>query len=295
MTFPFQNPGRRIAAFDDNEHSGAADGGQPQNTGPDPRDQRVAALEQRLGQLTQVLTGFANENKQTRAQQQAEAQRQREMQQAQGYVRDAEQKLRAAERKLAEAHEAGDAAAIASATASLSTIGAEHTAARMHAESIANRPAAQPQQQQPQQQQPQKIDDTNLRAWRKRNESWYGVDPEMTRAAYEIAREVEGEKVLEVGSEQYFKAVDARLRSKYGDRMPSQSSAAQMQTQRGSMSNAQPAQQHRIPQSVADGFRRMGIDVDNPDVAKQMRAARETAVRKGFLPETPAYGSVISR
>ena len=57
---------------------------------------------------------------------------------------------------------------------------------------------------------------------------------------------------------------------------------------------AQPSQ-NRIPEAIASGYRRMGINVDDPEVAKQMVGAREQAVRKGFLPETPAYGSVVTR
>jgi hypothetical protein len=263
------------------------------NNGGGEQPDRLVALEQRLGKLAQVVTGFAQETQQTRQQQQVDQERQRTLAAAQGFVTTAQQKLTAAQTKLAAAHDSGDAQAIAAATAEISSAAAEHTAARMHAESMRaqyqNAPASQQQTQ-------QRVDDTNLRDWRERNKSWYGVDGEMTRAALEVAKEVEGERILEVGSTQYFQAIDARLRTRYGDRMPrTNSGAAQMQSQRGSMSGNPPQTQNRIPEAVAAGWRRMGINVDDPAVAKQMQDARQTAVRKGFLPETPQYGQVVSR
>ena len=51
----------------------------------------------------------------------------------------------------------------------------------------------------------------------------------------------------------------------------------------------------RIAQSIADGWRRMGINVDDPETVKRMVANREKAVQKGILPETPVTGPVITR
>ena len=272
--------------------TGEANGGQT----ADPADDRMSALEARLGKLTQALTGFQQESQQRSQQQTAEQERQRTMQAAEGFVTEAQKKMVATRAKLAAAHDSGDAQAIADATAEMSSAAAEHTAARMHAESIKSqmqRAQQQPPAQQPQRAQPQ-VDDSNLRSWRDRNKSWYGIDSEMTRAAMDVAKEVEAERVLEVGSQPYFQAIDARLRKRYGDRMPS-STSAQVQTQRGSMPNGAQPSQNRIPEAIASGYRRMGINVDDPEVAKQMVGAREQAVRKGFLPETPAYGSVVTR
>lgn len=278
-------PGFRAILRDTGEQSGGG--------GESPAPDRMDMLEQRLGKLTQVLTGFAQESQQTKQHQQAEQQRQQAVQAAEGFVTEAQQKLQASRAKLAAAYDSGDAQAIADASADMSTAAAEHTAARMHAESIKARSQQQPQT--PQQTQP-KVDDSNLRNWRDRNKEWYGVDGEMTRAALDIAKEVEAERVLEVGSPQYFQAIDARLRNKYADRMPrTTGGAAQVQTQRGSMSGNPPQSQNRIPEAVANGYRRMGINIDDPDVAKQMQAARQTAVQKGFLPEKPAYGTVVTR
>ena len=54
-------------------------------------------------------------------------------------------------------------------------------------------------------------------------------------------------------------------------------------------------QQTRIPATVAEGYRRMGIDIDDPEVAKRMVANREIAVRKGWLPEKPNMGRILQR
>ena len=287
MRHSWQTPGYRPILRD----TGETNGGQTSEPGND----RMSALEARLGKLTQALTGFQQESQQRTQQQTAEQERQRAVQAADGFVTEAQKKMQATRAKLAAAHDSGDAQAIADATAEMSSAAAEHTAARMHAESIksqAQRAAQQPAQQ-PQRTQAQ-VDDSNLRSWRDRNKSWYGIDPEMTRAAVDVSKEIEAERVLEVGSQPYFQAIDARLRTRYGDRMPS-SSSAQVQTQRGSMPNGAQPSQNRIPEAIASGYRRMGINVDDPEVAKQMVGAREQAVRKGFLPETPAYGSVVTR
>ena len=287
MSRVWQTLGYRPILRDTGEASGGA--------GSDPSADRVAALEARLGKLTQALTSVQQENQQRTQQQTAEQERLRTVQAADGFVAEAKQKLDATRNKLAAAHDSGDARAIADATAEMSSAAAEHTAARMHAESIKaqmQRPQTPPAQ--PQQRPQPQVDDSNLRAWRDRNKSWYGIDREMTEMALNVSKEVEAERVLEVGSQAYFQAIDARLRTRYGDRMPS-SSSAQVQTQRGTMPSGTPPSQNRIPEAIANGYRRMGINVDDPEVAKQMVGAREQAVRKGFLPETPAYGSVVTR
>ena len=274
------------------------DGQQGGGQNPAPQtDDRYQALEKRMGDLTRAVE-YVYTNQTTSAQQRQEEQRaQQEFQRAQGFVTEAQQKVAAARQRLAAAHEEGDSTRIAEATEALGNATASHTAASMHAQTVAQRQQQQAQQATQKTQQPRQpqVDDTNLRNWRDRNKEWYGVDPDMTRAAMTVAQEVEKEGILETGSQQYFQAIDARLRKQYADRMP-QPSTAQMQTPRGSMSNPSSNQgQSRIPASVAEGYRRMGIDVDNPDIAKKMLQAREKAVAKGFLPDQPLSGAVLSR
>lgn len=282
----YMMPGAKMPVFnnDDGTGGGYDDGQQPQAQQPD----RMGALENRLEKLAGQL-GNVLQRDQVRDQQ---TQRQNELSGVEGLVNDAKVRVATAETKLADAYEAGDSAAIARATSELGAATAEHTAARMQFQSVKQRLEQQPQQQQTQQ---QRLDDSNLRQWRDRNKDWYGVDPEMTRHAMQADQEVRGERLLEVGSEAYFKAIDARVRAKFPDRFPAPSNFSVPRG--GNMAqngNNQP--QQRISASVADGYRRMGIDVDNPDVAKAMVAARDTAVKKGFLPaQPPSDGRVITR
>jgi hypothetical protein len=273
--------GRKMPVFDTDDSMGA----------PSPApDNRVDALEARIAQLTNIVTQQAQaQQRQTQVQAQ-----QTHVSAAESIVRDSEAKIALARTKLAQAYEAADSNLIAAATAEVGTATAEATAARMNFEQVKRNVATQPQAAVPQPA-AQRIDDANLRTWRDKNKEWYGVDPELTRVALEIDREVRAEKILEVGSVQYFNALDARLRAKFPDKFQSNANPSQFQVQRGSkMPNTTP-QGTRIPASVADGFRRMGLDVDNPEVAKQLVQARETAVRKGFLPSTPVTDRILSR
>lgn len=276
--------GSKRPVFNTDDGLGAAPQPMPQ---PDPQSERIAALEARLAQFTSLLAT----QQQTQQQRDAQAQAQSQITQAQSIVQDAETRIANARNKLAQAYESADSALIAAATADLSTATAEATAAKMNLESVKRQLASQPAQ--PRQQQ---LDDSNLRNWRDRNKDWYGVDPDMTRAALEIDREVRGEKILEVGSVQYFNAIDARLRAKFPEKFQSSANPSQFQVQRGApMASNSQQPVARIPAAVADSFRRMGLNVDDPNVVKQLVQARETAVRKGFLPATPVTDRIITR
>lgn len=256
---------------------------------PQPQNDRVAALEARLAQLANVVTT----QQQALQQRDAQSQVQGQIDNAASIVRDSESRINTARTKLAQAYESADSNLIAAATAELSTATAEATAAKMNLESV-KRQVAAAQQVQPQRQ--EKLDDSNLRNWRDRNKDWYGVDPDLTRAALEVDREVRGERILEVGSVQYFNAIDARLRAKFPEKFQSGANPSQFQVQRGApMTNNSQQQGVRIPASVAESYRRMGLNVDDPAVVKQLVQARETAVQKGFLPATPVTDRIITR
>lgn len=273
--------GSKRPVFNTDDAMGAAP--QPQS------DDRVAALEARLAQLTSILTSQQQATQQRDAQMQVQSQ----IENAAAIVRDSESKITTARNKLAQAYESADSALIAAATADLSTATAEATAAKMNLESV-KRQVAAAQQAQPARQ--EKLDDSNLRNWRDRNKDWYGVDPDLTRAALETDREVRNERILEVGSVQYFNAIDARLRAKFPEKFQTNANPSQFQVQRGAPMNPSSQQQGvRISASVADSFRRMGLNVDDPAVAKQLVQARETAVQKGFLPATPVTDRIITR
>ena len=55
------------------------------------------------------------------------------------------------------------------------------------------------------------------------------------------------------------------------------------------------ASRGRIDKSVAEGYRRMGINIDDPETAKRMIANRQKAVQKGFLPDQPVRGPIVTR
>jgi hypothetical protein len=139
------------------------------------------------------------------------------------------------------------------------------------------------------------LDTTNLDNWKKSNASWYGIDSDMTKAAHSIDASIRAAGVLEPGSSQYFEAVDRQMRQKFPDRFegsPQTGGGSGGSTYTGGGNNRQ---QTRIPATVAEGYRRMGIDIDDPEVAKRMVANREIAVRKGWLPEKPNMGRILQR
>jgi hypothetical protein len=134
------------------------------------------------------------------------------------------------------------------------------------------------------------LDDTNLRDWKTKHSTWYGVDAEMTKASHEIDRQIRAAGVLSVGSKEYFEAIDRSLSQKYPDKF-----GGTPQGMTGSQQQQNTATKGRINRSIADGYRRMGINIDDPKTAERMLKHRETAVQKGILPQQPIQGSIIQR
>ena len=132
------------------------------------------------------------------------------------------------------------------------------------------------------------LDNGNLQSWKKRHADWYGVDAEMTKASHEIDRQIRSNGVLSVGSKEYFDAIDRAMAQKYPDRLSGTPATAG-----GGYSGApNTASRGRIARSVAEGYRRMGINVDDPKVAERMVKNRQTAVAKGILPEQPVNAAI---
>jgi len=135
------------------------------------------------------------------------------------------------------------------------------------------------------------LDTTNLNSWKSKHSSWYGVDAEMTKAAHEIDAKIRAAGVITAGTKEYFDAVDRQMSQRYPDRLGGTPPVGG-----GSGGDAPaPRGQTRIAASIADGYRRMGIDIDNPEVAKRMLANRQKAVNKGWLPEQPVNGRILTR
>lgn len=292
--FPFMGYGLISRVFErEGEDGSGGDGGTPPSDPTPPADPRFDALSSRLNIVTNALTTLA-EREQNRDRQMTD---QQERATVDRLVTDAERRVTDARTKLAAAHEEGDSQAIANLTAEVSSAAAEHVAAKMQQETYAARAAQQQRQPNPPAQQQARVDDTNLRNWRDKNKDWYGIDPDMTKSALALGREIESEGVLPVGSTQYFNAVDARLRAKFPDKFAKPQNTGNVPANRGSNMNGNrpPPSQGRIPASVADGYKRMGIDVNDPKVAESMLQARDKAVQKGFLPETYTEGRIITR
>jgi len=253
---------------------------------PAPQPDRITALEQRIQQLTGVVETVT----QSRVADDAKAHQDRAIATAEASVREAAAKVAAARQKLATAHESGDPMQIADATAEIGTLTATHVAAQMQAQQVRQ----QVEQQRKAPARPQ-VDDTNLRAWRDANKTWYGVDPDMTAKALEIGKQIEREQVFAVGSKGYFDAITARVRSQFPDRFRGNDTPG-FTPARGNAMPDRDTREVRIPAAVAEGYRKMGIDVDNPETAKQLVAARAKAVEKGFLPDrAPADLRIVTR
>lgn len=190
-----------------------------------------------------------------------------------------------AETALAAAYDEGDGAAIAKAQRKLSELTA--TVERMRAE---GRNAINSMGSETTSAKEDEVDDSNLQAWRRQNK-WFGTDAELTAAARKIHKDIETAGVIEIGSSEYFSALDQQMARKYPDRFKGSPGAA---AQTGDGTPA-PRGVTRIPKDVIDGWRRMGINTDDPDTLKRMVGHRQTAVDKGILDPTPRYGRVIDR
>lgn len=281
-------PGRIILRSAEGEGGG---GGGPEG-GSDATANPVDRLERRLEQLTTVVGGLIDQTKRDKATTSL-SQKEREVEAA---VSEAEAEIQRAEQAVAEAYDSGEGVDIAKAN-------------RRMAEAIAQRENAKAEKREfdalkaqaerrsggssgaPGQEGGEKLDTTNLTAWKKKHASWYGVDDEMTSAAHGIDRQIRAAGVIPVGSSEYFEAIDRQMRQKFPDRMartPDNEGgrgAGQGDARRGG----------RIPASVAEGYRRMGINIDDPKVAERMVRNREIAVQKGMLPSEPVTGRIITR
>ncbi len=203
-----------------------------------------------------------------------------------GAVKQAQGAVDLAEKALEEAYDDGDGAAIAKAQRMLSESIAQREKVTMEAQNIANQRGWQRGGG------GEELDTSNLDNWKSTHSDWYGVDKEMTKTAHEIDSQIRAAGVLEPGSKEYFEAIDRQMKQKYPDRFhgtpPSGGSGGGSVYPRGG--------QQRIEKDLADSYRRMGINIDDPAVARRMIAHRDTAVQKGLLPaEKPRSLRVKSR
>lgn len=274
------------------------------NPGPSSPPVDLSPLEARIDKIANSLASLTRD---TQERQKREAQRSIEQyeRQVNDAVKTAEGEVDAAERAIQEAYDNGDPGVIAKANRKLTEAVAAREGARMEKREFDRAKAEAERREGGSSGAPTREggtreadtggqkDTTNLTHWKNRNSSWYGVDADMTRAAHEIDQEIRKAGVIPVGSKDYFRQIDRKMAERYPDKLKSApDNAGGGSSARGGDGGSSGG---RIPRDVIDGWKRMGIDVNDDKVLERMVKNREALARKGILPETPAYGSVIAR
>jgi hypothetical protein len=278
---------REIFRSAEDEGAGGASGFPGEGASPAPvdtgGDDKLSALEQRLARITQSVEGLTQQQQRERAMGAVSA-RANELTNAK---KTAEDGVNVAEKKLAEAYDNGEGIEIAKAQRALTEAVAKRERADMELTEFQRQVKASEQKK------PDagSMDDTNLRDWKQRHSAWYGVDAELTKASHEIDRQIRAAGVLSVGSKEYFNAIDRAMSQKYPDRFGGSPNSS------GGTRGAAPVSGGRVTinRSVADGYRRMGINIDDPKVAERMVKNRQVLVEKGILPAQPVGGPVVTR
>jgi hypothetical protein len=249
---------------------------------PAPTDDKLSALESRLDRITQTFESQTSEQRQRSAQQAIQG-RANQLDQAK---RAAEAAVGAAEQTLADAFDNGEGIEIAKAQRALTEAIAKRERADVAIENFKDQIRAAEHRAKPD------LDDSNLRSWKAKHSSWYGVDAEMTKASHEVDRQIRAAGVLSVGSKEYFEAIDRTMSQRYPDKF---GGTPPTSGQGGGHPTPNSSRRGRISQSIADGWRRMGIDMSDPKVVDRMVQNRQRAVEKGILPEQPVTGAIVTR
>lgn len=267
------------------EGAGGAGSVSPEGAQPAPEDSRVKALEDRLAKVTNQL------DTQTRTQADRDMQgavraRHSELD---GALNTAKTEVQTSELALADAFDNGEGAQIAKAQRELTEAVARRERADIDLQSFK---ASVTEAEKKQKATPAggDLDDKNLKTWKAKHAEWYGVDAEMTRIAHEVDRQIRDAGVLSVGSQEYFDAVDRTMNQKYPDRF-----GGTPQTSMGGTTVPNTVRKGRIQQSIADGWRRMGINMADPKVVERMVKNRERLVQKGILPDQPVQGRIVTQ
>lgn len=255
----------------------------------DPPVDRTAKLEQRLEQMGSQLTGFM-----TKAQKEAaDSAAMRAENVIRAAITKGQSELDEAERALAKAIEDGEAPTIAKAQRELSQKAARLERINAEADQARRDLKAQGERRQGGTR-TDDLDTTNLDSWKSKHSSWYGVDKDMTKAAHEIDAKIRDAGVITPGTKEYFDAVDRQMSALFPGKLSGSPQTGSRSGGSGAGEGGRGGTQ-RIAASVAEGYRRMGINVDDPKVAARMIANREKAVAKGFLPAQPVTGRIIER
>lgn len=251
------------------------------------------ALEARLDRLTSAFTGFVKQTESDRQKSQLDAYERK----LQSDISGADVKIGEAEAAVARATEEGDPQMIARAHRALTEAVADKKTAEFNRQRFLDAKADAEKRtggssgapgktttDQP------KLDTTQLDRWKGKHKSWYGVDTDMTKAAHEIAKTIESNGVIERGTQAYFEAIDRQMAQKFPDKLrsaPNTSGGGQPSP------DGDAALMGRIPRDVIEGWRRMGINVDDDAVMKSMVANRQKLADKSILPKEPEYGRIF--
>jgi cell division septum initiation protein DivIVA len=287
LKYPWLKQILRDAEGEGGGGGGSLDGGASDGT-PAPADDRTSKIEGRLDRLAQSVEGFISGQKKSQAETEVAQNEQR--------IKYAEQKAATAvdeaEAALATAFDDGDGVKIAKAQRVLAE--AASKSERVNAAAYEARARAKDAEKRKggTRSDDDALDTSNLDGWKKKHKSWYGIDQAMTQAAHELDAQIRENNVLVQGSKEYYDAIDRQMSKKFPDQFGGSPATG---GNGGTGIGGGAGSQKRIPAPVAAGLRRMGIDIDDPDVAKRMIANREKAVRKGWLPEIPVTGSVVTR
>ena len=204
-----------------------------------------------------------------------------EQQQAQSRLAEAERSVQtrvaAAEAQLADAHEAGDAKAIAAAQRELTmaTVEADRVAS-----AVRQGRSAAPSDEQPTRRQPQPQVNPHAARWASRN-AWYGNQSDPDDLADSYAAHAESAKLVnegfDVNSTEYWAELDKRIARRLPHRFPaSQKPAAPRPaaTVAGAgrpVVGSKPGEVNGIPSAVLEAARLAGKPVDDPAFLARLR------------------------
>lgn len=271
------------------DYSGEGGSPAPDNSGND----RMSALESRIGEMAQRMSEMAQSDRARRAQEELRT-FENTLEQR---VASAKSEVTAAEAALADAYDTGDGVQIARAQTKLSEAVSNRDRQLQNKENYDLRRREEERRQgggsgapgtggaQPQQQ----PDTTNLNAWRNRNRSWYGIDEEMTQTARDADARIRKAGAIPVGSTEYFEAIDRVMKQRHPDKF-----GGTPPTAGGGGGGSRPSNGAggRVAQSVLDGWRRMGIDTSDPKTVERMIKHRSTLADKGILPAQPVNAPI---
>ena len=256
-------------------------GGGGDISGPSERER---ALEDKLNNLQTTLANM-QKSTQTAQQQSQMAQAKARVDQA---VTEAENAVNSAETALTSALEGGEPAEIAKAQRQLADASAGAERKRADRDNfVAQIKAAEKRdgggRTESATAQPA-MNTSNLDQWKDRNKDWYGVDAEMTRVSHEVDSGIRAAGTYTVGSKDYFDAIDRALKKRFPDRFSGAPASASARDDGGNAGGSAPRRYDRDVQRSMEAF---GLSPEKWD------AARQKAVEKGFLAETPARGRVL--